>query len=173
LAVLSLVASSGIEPEPSALRGRSHPFFAVFVDQAMFAESRSDQAYQGLPHLRSIGLALAVFIGGYRNVTGGRQPENTGLRSLRPTSRPYSDPRTLGYSSAPAVTRVGDVSLCPGGRYAETTMRILAGGQVRVVSAFLVSIGLLVLVALAIAIGVHAFLAAVGHYAPWEQIWAG
>lgn len=37
----------------------------------------------------------------------------------------------------------------------------------------LVSIGMLALVALAIAIGVHAFLAAVGHYGPWEQIWAG
>ena len=49
----------------------------------------------------------------------------------------------------------------------------IADGHVKVFSVFLVSIGLLVLVALAIAIGVHVFLAAVGHYAPWEQIWAG
>jgi hypothetical protein len=52
-------------------------------------------------------------------------------------------------------------------------MRTIAGGPVKVFSVFLVSIGLLALVALAIAIGVHAFLAAVGRYAPWEQIWAG
>jgi dihydrodipicolinate synthase/N-acetylneuraminate lyase len=52
-------------------------------------------------------------------------------------------------------------------------MLTTARGQVRVLSGFLVSIGLLALVALAIAFGVHAFLAAVGHYAPWEQIWAG
>jgi hypothetical protein len=52
-------------------------------------------------------------------------------------------------------------------------MLTIAGGPVKVFSAFLVSIGLLALVALAIAIGVHAFLTAVGHYAPWEQIWAG
>jgi hypothetical protein len=44
---------------------------------------------------------------------------------------------------------------------------------VKALSVLLVSIGLFALVALAIAIGVHAFLAAVGHYAPWEQIWAG
>jgi hypothetical protein len=49
----------------------------------------------------------------------------------------------------------------------------IAGGHAKVFSVFLVSIGLLVLFALAIAIGVHVFLAAVGHYAPWEQIWAG
>jgi hypothetical protein len=52
-------------------------------------------------------------------------------------------------------------------------MLTIAGGHVRVLSVFLISIGLLALVGLAIAIGVHAFLAAVGHYAPWEQIWAG
>jgi hypothetical protein len=37
----------------------------------------------------------------------------------------------------------------------------------------LVSIGLIAVVVLAIIIGVHAFLAGAGHYAPWEQIWAG
>jgi hypothetical protein len=73
----------------------------------------------------------------------------------------------------PAVTRVGDVSRCPGGSYAETKTLTIVGGQVKVFSIFLVSSGLLGLVALAIAIGVHLFLAAVGHYAPWEQIWAG
>jgi hypothetical protein len=52
-------------------------------------------------------------------------------------------------------------------------MLTIAGGQVKVSSVFLVSAVLLALVALAIAIGVHVFLAAVGHYAPWEQIWAG
>jgi hypothetical protein len=72
-----------------------------------------------------------------------------------------------------AVIRVGDVSRCPGGSYAETKTLTIAGGQVKVFSIFLVSSGLLGLVALAIAIGVHLFLAAVGHYAPWEQIWAG
>jgi hypothetical protein len=52
-------------------------------------------------------------------------------------------------------------------------MLTIAGGHVKISSVFLVSIGLLALVALAIAVGVHVFLAAVGHYAPWEQIWAG
>jgi len=52
-------------------------------------------------------------------------------------------------------------------------MQTIAGGHVKAFSVFLVAIGLLTLVALAIAIGVHAFLAGVGHYAPWEQIWAG
>ena len=52
-------------------------------------------------------------------------------------------------------------------------MLTIARGHVKVCSVFLVSIGLLALVALAIAIGVHAFLAGVCHYAPWEQIWAG
>jgi hypothetical protein len=52
-------------------------------------------------------------------------------------------------------------------------MLTIAGGQSKVFSVFLVSIGLLALVGLVIAIGVHVFLAAVGHYAPWEQIWAG
>jgi hypothetical protein len=49
----------------------------------------------------------------------------------------------------------------------------IADGHVKVFSVLLVSISVLVLVVLAIAIGVHAFLAGVGHYAPWEQIWAG
>lgn len=57
--------------------------------------------------------------------------------------------------------------------YAHATMQTIAGGQIRAFSVLLVSIGLLALVGLVIAIGVHAFLAAVGHYAPWEQIWAG
>jgi hypothetical protein len=48
-----------------------------------------------------------------------------------------------------------------------------ASGDVKVLSVLLVSIGLLVLVALGVVIGVHAFLAGVSHYAPWEQIWAG
>jgi len=61
----------------------------------------------------------------------------------------------------------------PSCRYAVTTMLTVAGGQVKVFSVLLVSIGLLALVVLAVAIGVHAFLAGVGHYAPWEQIWAG
>jgi hypothetical protein len=46
-------------------------------------------------------------------------------------------------------------------------------GRVKVFRVLLVSIGLVALVVLTIAVGVHAFLAAVGHYAPWEQIWAG
>jgi hypothetical protein len=49
----------------------------------------------------------------------------------------------------------------------------IAGGHVKVFSVFLVTIGLLALVALVILVGIHVFLAAVGHYAPWEQIWAG
>jgi hypothetical protein len=52
-------------------------------------------------------------------------------------------------------------------------MLTIAGGQVKVFGVLLASIGLLALVALAIAIGVHLFLTDVGHYAPWEQIWAG
>jgi hypothetical protein len=52
-------------------------------------------------------------------------------------------------------------------------MLTIAGGQTKVFSVFLIAIGLLVLVALVIAIGVRVFLAGVGHYAPWEQIWAG
>jgi hypothetical protein len=52
-------------------------------------------------------------------------------------------------------------------------MPTIAYGRGKVFTTFLVSIGLLALVALSIAIGVHAFLTAVGHYAPWEQIWAG
>jgi hypothetical protein len=52
-------------------------------------------------------------------------------------------------------------------------MLIIAGSHVKVFTVFLVSIGLIAIVVLAVAIGVHAFLAGVGHYAPWEQIWAG
>ncbi len=52
-------------------------------------------------------------------------------------------------------------------------MLTITDGPVKVFRVFLVSIGLLALVALAIVIGVHVFLAGVGHYAPWEQIWAG
>jgi hypothetical protein len=48
-----------------------------------------------------------------------------------------------------------------------------ASGDVKALSVLIVSIGLIALVALGILIGVHAFLAGVGHYAPWEQIWAG
>ena len=62
---------------------------------------------------------------------------------------------------------------CAGDRYADTTMLINAGGQLKALNVFLVFIGLLALVVLGIAIGVHVFLAGVGHYAPWEQIWAG
>jgi hypothetical protein len=80
---------------------------------------------------------------------------------------------TLGSILRPAVIRVGDVSRSPGERYAVTTMLTTAGGHVKVSSVFLVFVGLLALVVLAIAVGVHVFLAAVGHYAPWEQIWAG
>jgi hypothetical protein len=57
--------------------------------------------------------------------------------------------------------------------YADATMLMIAGGQVKGFSVLLVSIGLLALVVLALVIGVHVFLAGVGHYAPWEQIWAG
>jgi hypothetical protein len=59
------------------------------------------------------------------------------------------------------------------GEYAGTTMVTKASGDVKVLGVLLVSIGLIALVALGILIGVHAFLAGVGHYAPWEQIWAG
>jgi hypothetical protein len=52
-------------------------------------------------------------------------------------------------------------------------MLTIADGQAKGFSVLLVSIGVLALVVLAIAIGVHVFLAGVGHYAPWEQIWAG
>jgi hypothetical protein len=52
-------------------------------------------------------------------------------------------------------------------------MLTIAGGHVKVSSVFLVFVGLLAIVVMGIAIGVHVFLAAVGHYAPWEQIWAG
>jgi hypothetical protein len=52
-------------------------------------------------------------------------------------------------------------------------MLTIAGGHAKVFNIFLLGIGLLALVALAIFVGIHVFLAAVGHYAPWEQIWAG
>jgi hypothetical protein len=52
-------------------------------------------------------------------------------------------------------------------------MLTVTQGHAKGLSVFLVSIGLLFLVALAIALGYRAFLAGVGHYAPWEQIWAG
>jgi hypothetical protein len=52
-------------------------------------------------------------------------------------------------------------------------MLTIAGGRAKVFNVFLLAIGLLGLVALGIFVGIHAFLAAVGHYAPWEQIWAG
>jgi hypothetical protein len=48
-----------------------------------------------------------------------------------------------------------------------------ASGDVKVISVLLVSIALVARDALGVFIGVHAFLAGVGHYAPWEQIWAG
>jgi hypothetical protein len=58
-------------------------------------------------------------------------------------------------------------------RYADSTMLIKASGDVKVLSVLLVWIARLALVALGVVVGVHAFLAGVGHYAPWEQIWAG
>jgi hypothetical protein len=59
------------------------------------------------------------------------------------------------------------------GTYPFATLQTVASGEVKIVTVFVVSIGLIALAVLAIAIGVHAFLAGVGHYAPWEQIWAG
>ena len=52
-------------------------------------------------------------------------------------------------------------------------MLTIAGGHAKVLNVFLLAVGLLALVALAVFVGIHVFLAAVGHYAPWEQIWAG
>ena len=52
-------------------------------------------------------------------------------------------------------------------------MLTFAGGHAKVFNVLLLAIGLLALVVLGIFVGIHAFLAAVGHYAPWEQIWAG
>jgi hypothetical protein len=52
-------------------------------------------------------------------------------------------------------------------------MLTIVGGPAKVLNLFLLAVGLLALVALAVFVGIHAFLAAVGHYAPWEQIWAG
>jgi hypothetical protein len=50
---------------------------------------------------------------------------------------------------------------------------LIAGGQAKVLNVFLLAVGLFALVGLAIFVGIHVFLSAVGHYAPWEQIWAG
>jgi hypothetical protein len=52
-------------------------------------------------------------------------------------------------------------------------MQTIAGGNAKIFNVFLLAIGLLALVVLGIFVGIHVFLAAVGHYAPWEQIWAG
>ena len=52
-------------------------------------------------------------------------------------------------------------------------MLTIAGGHAKVLNVVLLAIGLFVLGALAVFVGIHVFLAAVGHYAPWEQIWAG
>lgn len=52
-------------------------------------------------------------------------------------------------------------------------MLTIAGGHAKVLSVVLLVIGLFALGALAVFVGIHVFLAAVGHYAPWEQIWAG
>jgi hypothetical protein len=52
-------------------------------------------------------------------------------------------------------------------------MLTIAGGHVNLLSVLLVAIGLLVVVGFVIVVGIHVFLTAVGHYAPWEQIWAG
>ena len=49
----------------------------------------------------------------------------------------------------------------------------IAEGELKVSTVVLVSIGVMVLIGLALAIGVQAFLAGAAHYAPWEQIWAG
>jgi hypothetical protein len=46
-------------------------------------------------------------------------------------------------------------------------------GHAKGLSTLLVTIGVLALVTLGVILGIHAFLAAAGHYAPWEQIWAG
>lgn len=59
------------------------------------------------------------------------------------------------------------------GRYADATMLTKASGDAKMLSVFLVLIALVALIALGVVVGVHAFLAGVGHYAPWEQIWAG
>ncbi len=52
-------------------------------------------------------------------------------------------------------------------------MLAMVGGQLKVFNVFLATIGVLAVVALFIFIGIHVFLTAVGHYAPWEQIWRG
>jgi hypothetical protein len=52
-------------------------------------------------------------------------------------------------------------------------MLTIAGGHAKVLNIFILAIGLFALVGLAILVGIHVFLSAVGHYAPWEQIWAG
>lgn len=50
---------------------------------------------------------------------------------------------------------------------------LIAGGQARVLHVVLLAIGLFALGTLAVFVGIDVFLSAVGHYAPWEQIWAG
>jgi hypothetical protein len=52
-------------------------------------------------------------------------------------------------------------------------MLTIASGHAKVLNVVLLAIGLFALGALAVFAGIHAFLSAVGHYAPWEQIWAG
>jgi hypothetical protein len=52
-------------------------------------------------------------------------------------------------------------------------MLTVAAGHAKVVNVFLLAIGLLALIVLGIFVGIHVFLSAVGHYAPWEQIWTG
>ncbi len=52
-------------------------------------------------------------------------------------------------------------------------MQTIAGGHAKVLNVVLLAIGLFALGTLAVFVGIHVFLSAVGHYAPWEQIWAG
>jgi hypothetical protein len=52
-------------------------------------------------------------------------------------------------------------------------MLTVAHSHVNMLGVLLVAIGLVVLVGLVVVVGIHVFLTAVGHYAPWEQIWAG
>jgi hypothetical protein len=52
-------------------------------------------------------------------------------------------------------------------------MMTIGGGPVNIFRVFLLTLGLIAVVSFGIVVGIHVFLAAVGHYAPWEQIWAG
>jgi hypothetical protein len=52
-------------------------------------------------------------------------------------------------------------------------MLTIVSGHAKVLNVVLLAIGLFALGALAVFVGIHVFLSAVGHYAPWEQIWAG